>query len=154
MWYCFSIQKVEWRKVSWKLLQETIWNFSNWKFQKCLQLFLHQWWWWHYVSESTSVWYYERVPHSILWNLSPLSTSTFKDNKNSSLHLSIPLWEVTTMDIVSFHVKFFTLIVSHLFAVVWGQFSILQLSNSRQIKRPDPVLIYISCRSILVHFLA
>lgn len=42
------------------------------------------------------------------------------------------------MYIVSFHVKFFALIVSRLFAVVSGQFSILQLSNSCQIKRPDP----------------
>lgn len=42
------------------------------------------------------------------------------------------------MYIVSFHVKFFGLIVSHLFAVVRGQLSTPQLSNSCQIKRPDP----------------
>lgn len=125
---------------------------NTWKFQMCLQLFYHRWWWWGYISENAIN--CNGVTDSSLWNLSPSSISTFKDNKNSSLHLSIPLWEVTTMDIVSFHVKFFALIVSHLFAVVWGQFSILQLSNSCQIKRPDPVLIYISCHSILVHFLA
>lgn len=141
--YCFSIQKVKSQRLK-------IASRNTWKLQMCLQLFLY---WWHYVSESAIN--CDRVTHSSLWNLSLLNISTFKDNKNSSLHLSIPMWGVTTMYIVSFHVKFFGLIASHLYSVVWGQFSILQLSNSCQIKTADPKvnLLFVSFHiSILFDF--
>lgn len=106
---------------------------NTWKLPMCSQLFLH---WWHYISEDAIN--CDRGAHSSLWNLSPLHISTFKDNNNSSPRASIPLCGLTATYLLPFPVKFSGLIISRLEAVVWGQFSIQQLSNSCQIKTPVP----------------
>lgn len=69
---------------------------------------------------------------SSLWNSTLFNITTFKDNKNSSPHLSIPMWGVTAVYIVSFHVKFFSLIVSFIHSCLRSVFHfavVKQLSN-------------------------